>query len=156
MLNFFRMAAKMSGERVDVSSSGAVPLDVIRDAGVRGVPDVDGLATVSGRSAMVALFGTYQDTVAQDPTLMTRVVVRGVPAGVKNVRVREWRIDETHSNAYTVWKWMGSPAHPEAEQMVKLEGAGKLQEVGAAKECGGYGRRGADGRDAAGRVGVVV
>jgi xylan 1,4-beta-xylosidase len=72
----------------------------------------------------------YQDTVAQDPAVATSVVVRGVPAGVKQVRVREWRIDATHSNAYTVWKAMGSPAHPDAEQMKKLEAAGQLQEVG--------------------------
>ena len=48
VLNFFRMAAKMSGERVEVESTGAVPMDVIRETGVRGAPDVDALATVNG------------------------------------------------------------------------------------------------------------
>ena len=52
VLNFFRMAAKMSGERVEVESTGAVPLDVIRETGVRGAPDVDALATVNGRKAV--------------------------------------------------------------------------------------------------------
>ncbi len=132
VLNFFRMAAKMSGERVDVESTGAVPLDVIRDKGVRGAPDVDGLATVSGRKAMVMVWN-YQDTVAQDPAEAATVVVRGMPASVKRVRVREWRIDETHSNAYTAWKAMGSPPHPDAEQMKKLKVAGELQELSAVK-----------------------
>jgi xylan 1,4-beta-xylosidase len=129
VLNFFRMAAKMSGERVEVESTGAVPLDVMRDVGVRGAPDVDGLATVNGRTAMVMVWN-YQDTVRLDPEVASRVVVRGLPADVKRVKVREWRIDETHSNAYTVWKAMGSPAHPTAEQTVRLEAAGKLQELG--------------------------
>ena len=124
----------MSGERVEVESTGAVPLDVIRETGVRGAPDVDALATVNGRKAMVMVWN-YQDTVAKDPGVMSRVVVQGLPVGVKQVRVREWRIDETHSNAYTVWKAMGSPAHPDAEQAAKLEAAGKLQELGSAKTC---------------------
>jgi xylan 1,4-beta-xylosidase len=129
VLNFFRMAAKMSGERVSVESTGAVPLDAIRETGVRGAPDVDGLATLNGRRAMVMVWN-YQDTIALDPAEQASVIVRGVPAGVKQVRVREWRIDDTHSNAYTVWKAMGSPAHLGAEQMTKLEAAGKLQEMG--------------------------
>jgi xylan 1,4-beta-xylosidase len=52
---------------------------------------------------------------------------------VKEVKVREWRIDDTHSNAYTAWKAMGSPAHPDAEQTAKLQAAGQLQEVGNLK-----------------------
>jgi xylan 1,4-beta-xylosidase len=32
-----------------------------------------------------------------------------------------------------VWQAMGSPAHPTAEQTEKLQAAGQLQEVGAAK-----------------------
>ncbi len=133
VLNFFRMAAKMSGERVQVESTGAVPLDVMRDTGVRAAPDVDGLATVNGRKAMVMVWN-YQDTVAQDPAEGARVIVSGLPAGVRSVRVREWRIDETHSNAYTEWKAMGSPAHPDADQTAKLEAAGQLQQVGAVRK----------------------
>ncbi len=125
----------MSGERVEVESTGAVPLDVMRETGVRGAPDVDALATVNGRKAMVMVWN-YQDTVAKDPGVMSRVVVQGLPVSVKSVRVREWRIDDTHSNAYTVWKAMGSPAHPDAEQAAKLEAAGKLQELGSAKTVG--------------------
>ena len=132
VLNFFRMAAKMSGERVQVESTGAVPMDVIREKGVRGAPDVDALATVNGRKAMVMVWN-YQDTIAQDPAVAASVVVQGVPASVKQVRVREWRIDDSHSNAYTVWQAMGSPAHATAEQTEKLQAAGQLQEVGAAK-----------------------
>src|SRR5215469_18206550 len=86
VLNFFRIAAKMSGERVEVSSTGAVPMDVIRETGVRGAPDVDGLATVNGRRAMVMVWN-YQDTIAQDPAVATSVVVRGVPSSVKQVKV---------------------------------------------------------------------
>ena len=132
VLNFFRMAAKMGGERVEVTSTGAVPLEVIRETGVRGAPDVDALATVNGRKAMVMVWN-YQDTIAQNPAMQARVVLRGVPGGVKQVRVREWRIDDAHSNAYTAWKAMGSPAHLDEEQTSKLEAAGQMQEVGTGR-----------------------
>lgn len=132
VLNFFRMAAKMSGERVGVDSTGAVPMEVIRQTGVRGAPDVDGLATVNGRKAMVMVWN-YQDTIAQDPKMAASVVVNGLPAGVKRVHMREWVIDDSHSNAYTAWQAMGSPAHPTAEQTAKLQAVGQLQEVGGAK-----------------------
>ena len=33
----------------------------------------------------------------------------GIPAGVNKVLLQHYRIDETHSNSYTVWKEMGSP-----------------------------------------------
>jgi xylan 1,4-beta-xylosidase len=130
VLNFFRMAAKMSGERVDVESTGAVPLDVIRETGARGAPDVDGLATLDRRNAMVMVWN-YQDTVRQDPATAARVMLQGLPASVKQVQVREWRIDDTHSNAYTAWKQMGSPAQLTVEEAAKLQAAGQLQEGSA-------------------------
>ncbi|HSU19960.1 MAG TPA: hypothetical protein VLI45_09490, partial [Acidobacteriaceae bacterium] len=123
---------KMSGERVQVESTGAVPMDVIRDKGVRGAPDVDAFATASDGKAMVMIWN-YQDRVREDPAAAANVTVRGLPKGVTRVRIREWRIDETHSNAYTAWKAMGSPAHPTTQQTAKLQAAGQLQQVGIAK-----------------------
>ena len=132
ILNFFRMAAKMSGERVDVSG-GSEALDLmIRNGSMHESPDVDALATVDRRKAMVMVWN-YQNTVSQDSEAATRVVVKGLPAGVKQVKVREWRIDETHSNAYTAWKAMGSPAKLTVEEAIKLQAAGQLQELGAEK-----------------------
>jgi xylan 1,4-beta-xylosidase len=122
----------MSGERVEVESSGAVPMDVILARGVRAAPDVDALATVDGRKAMVMVWN-YQDTIAQDPATAASVVVSGLPVGVKQVKVREWRIDDSHSNAYTQWQAMGSPAQLNAEEAAKLQAAGQLQEVGSVK-----------------------
>ncbi len=49
VLNLFRMAARMRGDRVAVDSSGAVPVATIQAAGVRGAtPDVDAIAVRSG------------------------------------------------------------------------------------------------------------
>ena len=44
VLNLFRMAGLMQGERVSVQSSGHIPVETIASQGVRGEPDVDALA----------------------------------------------------------------------------------------------------------------
>ena len=56
-----------------------------------------------------------------------RVTVGGIPAGVKKVLLEHYRIDDTHSNSYTVWKAMGSPQAPTPEQYARLQEAGQLQ-----------------------------
>ena len=133
VLNFFRMAAKMDGERVKVESTGAVGLEEIQTKGVRGAPDVDALATKDGRGASVMVWN-YQDTVSEDPAVSTAVVLRGMPSSVKTVRVVEYRVDDKTSNAYTAWQAMGSPAHPDAEQTAKLQAVGQLHALGAERE----------------------
>ena len=45
------------------------------------------------------------------------------------VMVREYRIDEENSNAYTTWKKMGSPQNPTEEQYKILEASGKLNMI---------------------------
>ena len=52
--------------------------------------------------------------------------VSGLPAQLTKVKMTEWRCDETHSNAFTVWKAMGSPEKPTAEQHQQLEAASEL------------------------------
>jgi beta-xylosidase len=46
-----------------------------------------------------------------------------------SVQVNEFLMDATHSNAYQAWQHMGSPAHPTAEQIEKLQKAGALEEL---------------------------
>jgi len=53
--------------------------------------------------------------------------VEGLPKDTTHLLVRHYRIDQDHSNAYTVWKNIGSPQQPSAEQYTKLEAAGQLQ-----------------------------
>jgi xylan 1,4-beta-xylosidase len=49
------------------------------------------------------------------------------------VLVEDFRIDSSHSNAYTVWKAMGSPQKPAEEQVVELKRAGQLELMGSPK-----------------------
>jgi xylan 1,4-beta-xylosidase len=46
---------------------------------------------------------------------------------VHRVLLEHYRIDADHSNAYTVWKAMGSPQSPTLDQYARLKAAGQLQ-----------------------------
>jgi xylan 1,4-beta-xylosidase len=126
ILNLFRMAGLMSGERIEASSTGQVPLAQIVSDGVRQSPDIDALATKADREAAVMLWNYHDDDVPA-PDAEVQVAIAGIPSGVKKVLLEHYRIDETHSNSYTVWKAMGSPQSPTPEQYAQLKAAGQLQ-----------------------------
>jgi xylan 1,4-beta-xylosidase len=58
-----------------------------------------------------------------------RSCCRGLPTAAKKLTLHHFRIDETHSNAWTAWKNMGSPPQPTPEQYKALEAAGQLREL---------------------------
>jgi xylan 1,4-beta-xylosidase len=126
ILNLFRMAGLMSGNRVQVESNAGVSLDDILKTGVRQHPDVDALATSADREAAVMLWNYHDDDVP-GPSAEVNLSVRSFPSSVHRVLVQHYRIDDTHSNAYTVWKQMGSPQNPTPEQYSQLRASGGLQ-----------------------------
>jgi xylan 1,4-beta-xylosidase len=130
VLNFFRMAALMSGDRVRTASNGAVPLDTLLAAGVRADADVDALATRAGREAAVLMWN-YHDVDVPAAATPTTLHVQGFPATLKRVLMTQYRIDDTHSNAYAVWLAMGSPQQPSAAQYAELKRRDGLQLLGS-------------------------
>ncbi|HXM42495.1 MAG TPA: hypothetical protein VN924_14675 [Bryobacteraceae bacterium] len=126
VLNVFRMAGLMRGDRMKTESSGRVPLDTILAEGVRGKPDVDALAVRSDRGISVLVWNYHDDDVTS-PEASVRLEIAGLPAAAARMRARHYRIDETHSNAWTAWKAMGSPQHSAPEDYARLAAAGQLQ-----------------------------
>ena len=126
VLNFFRMAGLMRGNRVATTSSGAATLDSILKNSVRLAPDIDALATRATGEASVLLWNYHDEDVAAPGAAVT-VSMHGIPPTVHRVLLQHYRIDDQHSNAYTMWKQMGSPQDPTAEQYATLEAAGQLQ-----------------------------
>jgi len=53
--------------------------------------------------------------------------------------MRHYRIDATHSNAYTVWKQMGSPPSPSPEQLSRLASAAQLASIEPPRRLPGNG-----------------
>jgi xylan 1,4-beta-xylosidase len=76
---------------------------------------------------MSVLTWNYHDDDVPAAEAVVRLEIAGLPGTAARVLVRHYRIDETHSNAWTVWKAMGSPQQPAPEQFATLEAAGQLQ-----------------------------
>ena len=126
VLNVFRMAGLMTGQRVNTESSGTVTVDSILTSGVRSQSDVDALAVRSPHTVSVMIWN-YHDDDLSGPSAPVQVSVANLPADTKRIQLRHYRIDQDHSNAYAAWKQMGSPQHPSPEEYSKLESAGQLQ-----------------------------
>jgi xylan 1,4-beta-xylosidase len=126
VMNFFRMAGMMKGDRVKVESGGGVGLDKLLSAGVREAADVDGMATRSDRELAVLVWNYHDDETAATAAAV-KLALSGIAKSAGAVLVEHYRIDDDHSNAYTVWKQMGSPQEPTREQYAKLEASGQLQ-----------------------------
>ncbi len=126
VLNVFRMAGQMTGDRVIVESSGAHKVDQIIREGVRQSPDIDALA-VRGDRRLAVMVWNYHDDDLPAPSSSVRLTLTGLPADQSRVLLRHYRIDETHSNAYTAWKNLGSPQNPNLSQYAQISAAGELQ-----------------------------
>jgi xylan 1,4-beta-xylosidase len=126
VLNFFRMAALMHGQRVAADSDGALSADAIIAGGVRAQPDINAMATGDARGAAVMLWN-YHDEEKAAPGAPVAVTIKGLPRTAARVRLTHYRIDDTHSNAYAVWKAMGSPQAPTPQQMADLKARDGLE-----------------------------
>jgi xylan 1,4-beta-xylosidase len=125
VLNVFRMFGRMRGQRVKAESTADVGVDTLRRRGVREAPDVAALASRHDREASVLVWHYHDDDVP-GPAAAVELSLGGLPADAGRVLLHHYRIDENHSNAYTVWKSFGSPQQPTAEQYARLERAARL------------------------------
>ena len=129
VLNVFRMFARMTGKRVPAESDGAVPLDAILKNGVRARPDVAALASLDAGKVCV-LAWHYHDDDVPGPAADVSVTITGLSPKAGDAKLTRYRVDETHGNAFTAWKRMGSPQKPTPEQYAELERAGQLTATG--------------------------
>jgi xylan 1,4-beta-xylosidase len=126
VLNVFRMLGQMGGDRIAVDGSGTLPLDAVRDVGVRERADIGALASRQTR-AIAVLVWNYHDDDRPAQASSVDLTIAGVPAG--RVTVTHHRIDHDHSNSYEAWKTAGSPQPPSPDQYAALEKASQLQEL---------------------------
>jgi xylan 1,4-beta-xylosidase len=132
VLNVFRMFGKMKGQRVAVTSSSMYPLNIVVDSSVRrNHTDIGALAAKDKSGSTVMIWNYHDEDQNLNETSSIEVSMTAIPAN--KVNVTEYRIDQEHSNAYMVWKKMGSPQNPTAAQIKELENAGQLQTIGKSK-----------------------
>ncbi len=130
VLNVFRMFGKMGGERVAVGGERAFDAARIMADGVRGArTDINALASRDKHGIAVMVWNYHDDDII-DAGSPVELRIAGIPA--KRVKLRHFRVDDTHGNAYTAWKRMGAPANPTAAQIAALQMASELAELGQA------------------------
>ena len=122
VLGAFQLLGSLRGARLPLTSSGALPLRAILEAGVRGQPDVDALATGDDGQVQLLIWHYHDDLVDAPPAAVT-VEVALPPSFGGSARVSHRRVDAAHGNAHTVWLSQGSPATPSEEQLAALREA---------------------------------
>ena len=128
VLNAFRMLGMLEGERLTVSSSGALPIESILLDGVAAAPDVDCIATRDGDGINVLVWNYHDDDLPAEGTVDVALEIAGLDG--RPLLARHYRMDGDHSNAYAAFRAMGSPQPPSPEQYARLEAASRLAQLG--------------------------
>jgi len=100
----------------------------IIESGVRGDKTEIGSIASKGNNYSTVMFWNYHDDdkISSDESI--QMTISGIPS--KKVLITQYRIDRDLSNSYEVWKKIGSPQNPSAEQYTELEKAGMLKMYG--------------------------
>lgn len=124
VLNVFRMYGMMGGERVEVVQENPVTAKEVMEKKVRDRPDIHALVSRDGNTVSVMVWN-YHDNDLPAPDAEIKLNVKDLPAD--RVLIHHYRIDEDHSNSYTVWREMGAPQQVTMSQYEKLEKSGQLE-----------------------------
>jgi xylan 1,4-beta-xylosidase len=127
VLNVFRMMGMLGGEQIDAKSTASLGTDEVLKSGVRAQADISAVATRKSNEIDVLAWNYHDDDVAA-ASAPVELKIDGFPSQTaKRVLTEHFRIDATHSNAFEVWKTMGSPQQTSEAQFRTLEAAGQLQ-----------------------------
>jgi xylan 1,4-beta-xylosidase len=126
VLNAFRMLGLLGNERVQLISSAASRSEDIVNSGVRGSPDVTGIATRKEHEIEVLVWNYHDDDIPV-AAAMIGLTISGLPVDIKRGLLEEFRVDSDYSNAFSAWRAMGSPESLSAQQSRELENQGQLQ-----------------------------
>ena len=128
VLNVFRLLSKMGGDRIATVSTGQIALEEIMRDGVRGAPDIGAIASLEGGRLSVLLWHYHDDDVP-GPDAHVGLHLKNLPPSAGIARAVDYRIDETHSNAFTTWQALGSPPAPSPQEYSRLLAAGHLATI---------------------------
>lgn len=122
------MFGKTLSKRLHASSTGQYALDSVVTGSIRGESDVGVLASAdeTGNTMAVMVWNYHDNGLPKQDAQVSFNVTSAFP-GCSEVDVTHYRIDQSHSNAYSTWLAMGSPQDPTKAQYAQLKAAGQLQ-----------------------------
>ena len=124
VLNIFRMFGMMNGQRILVTSTGAISTDSIIAKGVREKNDINSIACVNKNTASIMVWN-YHDDDLPAAAVPVELTISGI--NKHKVHILHYRVDQQFSNAFEKWKEMGKPQNVTDAQYKELEKAGQLQ-----------------------------
>jgi len=104
VFNAFTLMGKLGNDRVQLKLTDS--------------NNIDGVATRSGNHVQVTLYN-FNENVEDKKSVKVQLSVTLPSSG--SYKLKHYRIDENHSNAYTVWKSIGSPFNPDSLQLKKIK-----------------------------------
>jgi xylan 1,4-beta-xylosidase len=117
ILNLFRIYAKMGTQEVLFESTGTKnPLAYDDICGRGEAPDISGFATLSGGKSLEVLIYNHHDDWDVSGKYDISLEIANLPFEAEDLVLKHYRIDQSHSNAYTEWVRQGKPMYPTAEQ----------------------------------------
>jgi xylan 1,4-beta-xylosidase len=127
VLNVFRMFARMHGDQLEATSSGEIALDEVLKNGIHDHPDVGVLAARSDVDVSVMIWHYFDDDLP-GPAARLAISVKDLPRAYDGgAQLTHYRIDDAHSNAYAVWRSMGSPQTLKDADFERLKSQSGLQ-----------------------------
>ncbi len=130
VLSAFELLGRLNGNRLPLTSTGALSLDDVLANGVRDEPQVDGMATSSDGTIQILVWNYHDDIVNVEDTPVHLAVKVPAAFGASG-RLSHWRVDDAHGDAYTAWVAQGMPETPSAAQVAELEQAMEPAELAA-------------------------
>jgi len=126
VLNAFRMLGLLGQQRLQASSTASLSEEAILRDGVRTQADINLIATRKERQIAVLVWNYHDDDLSAAAASID-LMIRGLPHDVERGLLEHFRIDGDHSNPFALWKQMGSPQAPSADQHQQLERAGEFE-----------------------------
>ena len=116
VFNSYRLLGKLGTQRIQLERSEK--------------STIDGLATRIGNNIQVMIYN-YDENV--DDRELKKVQLSITLPFSGSYRLKHYRIDENHSNAYTIWKKMGRPYNPNETQLKQIKDRQGLELLEAEK-----------------------
>lgn len=132
VLDAFRMLGLLGEERLNLTSSAALPTETVVREGVRKDPDINAIAARKAREVEILVWN-YHDEDISAAAANVDLAISGLPGEAKRVLAEHFRVDADHSNAFAAWRASGSPETLSPTQSEQLQVAGQLQLLSSPK-----------------------
>ncbi|MHC4737021.1 MAG: hypothetical protein ACYTDW_21615 [Planctomycetota bacterium] len=95
---------------------------------------IDVLAVATEETVQALVWNYHDDMVKAEPAPV-KLTVKAPKNSAKRARVVHYRIDDTHSNAYTRWLGLNSPQKPTPDVLARLKAAAELEFLEPVRFC---------------------